>query len=273
MIPAGWFLIWHGPYSFKKRLRLHPYKTTAMGELKHGDSAKRAAYCKWILEFLDREGEDIFDVTFFTDEAYFHFSGYINSQISRFWCAHNPHAYRWMVFVLECRVGAQSDPFFSLRLSTPNDVVTILCIPSLRNLKNMKLTRPFFSRMGLQLIQRIMSMALFNDVFAGRIISTTIWPPRSPDLSPPDFFSLGCDEKLSVFQQSPYNWWFEDDHHRTHSAWGPWYTEHSLREHSSACQLMSGDWRGTLWTLLVAFCIVIIRCTETVWSLCVILSQ
>jgi hypothetical protein len=29
---------------------------------------------------------------------------------------------------------------------------------------------------------------------------------------------------------------------------------------------MSGDWRRTLWTLLVTFCIVIIRCTDTFWS-------
>jgi hypothetical protein len=39
-------------------------------------------------------------------------------------------------------------------------------------------------------------------------------------------------------------------------------------ENSSACQLMSGDWRGTVWTLLVTFCVVIIRCTETFWSPC-----
>ena len=32
---------------------------------------------------------------------------------------------------------------------------------------------------------------------------------------------------------------------------------------------MSGDWRGTLWTLLVTFCVVIIRCTETFWSPCI----
>jgi hypothetical protein len=32
---------------------------------------------------------------------------------------------------------------------------------------------------------------------------------------------------------------------------------------------MSGDWRGTLWTLLVTFCIVIVRCTETFWSHCI----
>jgi len=31
---------------------------------------------------------------------------------------------------------------------------------------------------------------------------------------------------------------------------------------------MSGDWRGTLSALLLIFCIVIIRCTETFWSPC-----
>ena len=76
IIPAGSCLTWHGPYSLKnKRLRLHPYKITAVHELKPGDSAKRVAYCKWFLDFLDRERDDILDVTFFTDEAYFHFSG------------------------------------------------------------------------------------------------------------------------------------------------------------------------------------------------------
>jgi hypothetical protein len=35
---------------------------------------------------------------------------------------------------------------------------------------------------------------------------------------------------------------------------------------------MSGDWRGTLWTLLVTFCIVIIRCIETFWSPCIHIS-
>jgi hypothetical protein len=59
-------------HSFKKRLRLQPYKITAVHELKPGDSVKRVAYYKWFLEFPDHEGEDIFDVTFFTDEAYFH---------------------------------------------------------------------------------------------------------------------------------------------------------------------------------------------------------
>jgi len=69
--------------ALKRSLRLHPYKITAVHELKPGDSAKQVAYCKWFLEFIDREGEDILNITFFTDEAYFHLSGYINSQNSR----------------------------------------------------------------------------------------------------------------------------------------------------------------------------------------------
>ena len=32
---------------------------------------------------------------------------------------------------------------------------------------------------------------------------------------------------------------------------------------------MSGDWWGTLWTLLVTFCVVIIKCTESFWSPCI----
>jgi len=75
---------------------------------------------------------------------------------------------------------------------------------------------------------------------------------------------IQADQKVSVHLKITvqYNWWFEDGHHRIHSERGPCYTEHGLREHSSACQI-SGDWRGTLWILLLTFCIVIIRCTET----------
>jgi hypothetical protein len=56
--------------------------------------------------------------------------------------------------------------------------------------------------------------------------------------------------------------------HRILSEFGPRYTEHGLREQFGV-SIMSADWRGTLWTLLVNFCIVIIRSTETFWSPCI----
>jgi hypothetical protein len=90
--PVG--LRWHGPYSFKK----NPYAYTLTKlqpcmNCQPGDSAKWVAYCKQFLDFLDREREDISDITFFTDKAYFHLLGHNNSQNSRAWCAHNPHAF------------------------------------------------------------------------------------------------------------------------------------------------------------------------------------
>jgi len=48
-----------------------------------------------------------------------------------------------------------------------------------------------------------MSVALLNYVFADRIITKTIWPPRSPDLSPPDFFLWGV-MKNSVYSNNPH---------------------------------------------------------------------
>jgi hypothetical protein len=75
--------------SYGMAQHLHPYKITAVHELKPGNSAKWVAYGKWFLDFPDREG-DILDITFFTDEVDFHLSEYINSQNSHVWCAHNP---------------------------------------------------------------------------------------------------------------------------------------------------------------------------------------
>jgi hypothetical protein len=46
-------------------------------------------------------------------------------------------------------------------------------------------------------------MALLDEVFADRLISTTIWLPRSPDVSPPDFFLWGA-MKNSVYSNNPH---------------------------------------------------------------------
>jgi hypothetical protein len=48
-----------------------------------------------------------------------------------------------------------------------------------------------------------MSTALLDDVFADRIISKTIWPPRSPDLSLPNFFLWGAMKNL-VSSKNPH---------------------------------------------------------------------
>ena len=48
-----------------------------------------------------------------------------------------------------------------------------------------------------------MFMALLDDVFADSTICKTIWPPRFPDLSPPDLFLWGA-MKNSLYSNNPH---------------------------------------------------------------------
>jgi hypothetical protein len=75
----------------KKHLHLHPYKITLVHESKEKDNVKRVEYCQWFRDLITANGADILDVTFFTDEAWFHLSSYVNSQKSRVWLVTNPH--------------------------------------------------------------------------------------------------------------------------------------------------------------------------------------
>jgi hypothetical protein len=36
------------------------------------------------------------------------------------------------------------------------------------------------------------SMEPLNEIFGERVISRNLWPPRSPDLTPPDFYLWGA---------------------------------------------------------------------------------
>jgi hypothetical protein len=69
-------------------------------------------------------------------------------------------------------------------------------------LKEDETDKAYFQQDGATAHTAHMSMAL-DDVFANRIISKTIWPPRSLDLSPPDFFLWGA-MKNSVYLNNPH---------------------------------------------------------------------
>ena len=61
----------HTATALKKRLHFHPHKVTVVHELQERDYIKRSDYCRW---FRDNGG-DMMEVTFFSDEAWFHLSG------------------------------------------------------------------------------------------------------------------------------------------------------------------------------------------------------
>ena len=51
-----------------------------MQELTTADHEKLIRYCEWFTNFIQTKTVDILDVAFFTDEAWFHLSGYANAQ-------------------------------------------------------------------------------------------------------------------------------------------------------------------------------------------------
>jgi len=61
-------------------------------ELIPGDYAKRVNYRRWFKNLI-RDNIGVLDQVFFTDEAWFHLSGYVNSLNYRTWRTENPHNY------------------------------------------------------------------------------------------------------------------------------------------------------------------------------------
>jgi hypothetical protein len=54
-------------------------------------NANRAEYCHWFGGVITANEQDVLDVTFFTDEAWFRLCGYVNSQNNSFCSATNPY--------------------------------------------------------------------------------------------------------------------------------------------------------------------------------------
>jgi hypothetical protein len=63
--------------------------------------------------------------------------------------------------------------------------------PFIAQRKEDEIDKAYFQQDGATAYTAHVSLALFDEVFAHRIISKTIWLPRSPDLSSPFFFPSG----------------------------------------------------------------------------------
>jgi hypothetical protein len=72
------------------KLKLQPHKTTVLYNHLPSDYEVRIQCCRWFQEaefggFLDLE------LTFYSDEACFNLSGYVNSPNNIYWSRENPH--------------------------------------------------------------------------------------------------------------------------------------------------------------------------------------
>jgi hypothetical protein len=76
----------------RKMLKFYPYRMQVFHKLTPGDNAKRVDYCRWFKNLI-RGNTGVLHQVFFTDEAWFHLSGYVSSQNYQTWITENPYNY------------------------------------------------------------------------------------------------------------------------------------------------------------------------------------
>lgn len=188
---------------------LHPYHVQKVHAMSPADYPARVNYANWFLQRF-RQNPNFISIVLFTDEAGFTRDGVINCHNLHIWHEENPHAivqtkhqHRFMVNVWAGIVGNHliGPFFFEDRL---NGGLYLQFLQQNLNglLENVPLeirnhmwfmhdgAPPHFSNLVRQHLSNT-----FGDRWIGRG-GPILWPPRSPDMTPLDFFLWGNLKRL-----------------------------------------------------------------------------
>jgi hypothetical protein len=193
----------------KSKLHFRPYRLTDVSQLHERDYQSRLNYCMWFQNFISEQGDEILDLTFFTDEAWFHLSGYVNSQNNRLWSSENPHEL-YQVPLHDQKVGVWCaisrmriiGPIFFNATINAERYRTLILEPFIAHLTEREIKEAWFQQDGATAHTAATSLNYLEGIFANRIISRGIWPARSPDLTPPDYYLWGA-LKGKVYENNP----------------------------------------------------------------------
>ena len=191
-----------------KKLELHPYRIRVVHELKEPDYEKRSFFCNWFKTLIEKNGDDLMDKIFFSDEAWFNLSGFVNSQNSRIWATQNPnaiceaplHSEKIGVWCALSRKRIIGPIFFSTTITAERyqDIIH----QALSLFTEDEINFSFFQQDSATCHTANSTLRFLEDIFADRVITAGLWPPRSPDLTPLDYFLWG-HLKNQVYQNKP----------------------------------------------------------------------
>ena len=192
----------------RKKLNVRPYKIQSLHHLKPSDPAKRVSFAKDMLEISC----DVTDKIFFSDESTFSLCGTVNTQNCRIWGSERPadatieknrNSPKVNVFCALNGSMVIGPYFFPNNTVNGNDYIEMLMwlLPQLHGDP-----LPIFQQDGAPPHWKRETRALLNERLPGRWIGRASerddcllhWPPRSPDITPLDFFLWGYI-KDSVF--------------------------------------------------------------------------
>lgn len=200
-----------------KRNKFHPYKMRLVQELNEDDPDRRIEFCETMMEMITENPQFLGNVVF-SDEATFQLNGNVNRHNFRYWCDTNPH---WMNEThtqypqkLNVWAGIVDDtiigPFFiegNLNAQKYEQLLRNQIVPAIQAVKGDDFQNTWFQQDGAAPHFAVNVRGYLNETFFERWIGrrgTIEWPPRSPDLSPLDFFLWGY-LKDRVYRTNPEN--------------------------------------------------------------------
>ncbi|GFW48981.1 DUF4817 domain-containing protein [Trichonephila clavipes] len=196
----------------RRILQLYPYKLQSCHELLPADTAQREAFAKWAFSKMEQDPTWVFNILW-TDEAHFSLHGDVNNHNCRIWATSNPREYTqkslhspkvtaWCGFTGSFIIG----PFFFETQCPVNGWITetvnaqryltflretvVPCLIQRGQISNVTFMQDGATSHTANPVKAFLIQTFGED----RIVSRHCrypWPPRSPDLTPADFWLWG----------------------------------------------------------------------------------
>ena len=176
-------------------LKLKPYKIGLCQELLESDFSKRVDFANWFLGLPQYALSHIV----FSDESYFYLKQPINKQNNRLWLAeapdyieerplHDQHILVWCGISANCIFGPY---YFVGPVNQHNylDMLKSFFWPKMLRTENYQ--KYWFQQDGARPHTAKAVQTWLGEKFGKKFIKKDMWPPRSPDLNPCDFFLWG----------------------------------------------------------------------------------
>ena len=194
---------------------MKPYRPRLLHGILEDDPDRRVEFCETLQDMFRNEDDEILNKIVWSDEATFKLSGHVNRHNYVYSATKNPH------LVLESQLkepgvcvwggisvkGVLGPVFFDGTVNGQNylDMLTNVVVPQLRARDDYD--ELFFQQDGAPPHYSRLVRAFLNQEFPNRWIGRRggiEWPPRSPDLTPMDFFFWGVMKNM-VYERKPAN--------------------------------------------------------------------
>lgn len=184
-----------------KDLHLKPYKRRIYHELKDVDYPRRVEFCRDLLNVIN-ENPDILSAIMFSDESMFSLDPSTVGYNRHYWSSDDPHFHSEHPLqaprvIVWCALSSSTiiGPYFFDGSVIGESYLRMLrkyFVPALRRKGSLHDT--IFQQDGAAPHTSTENLAWLQNRFPDRLLSyrtPRIWPPRSPDLSPLDFYLWG----------------------------------------------------------------------------------